>query len=143
MADEQSLSGSRDPIVKPFTISPKINGAYPSGTPVRSDGTAGEVTQTAASAAASARVLGLMIQASAEAGEHALVQFAGPVELPTTVWDAIAGTSGGLTPNTPYFLSNTLGKLATSAGTVAVQVGIAISPTTLMLQIEKSPSVNP
>jgi len=143
MADEQTLEGSRNPAVPPNCISPALDGAYPAGSVVRSNGTAGASTQAAANVAASARAIGIMLHATSAAGDHALVQYAGVVTLPTAAWDAIAGTSGGLTPNTPYFLSNTLGHLATSAGTVAVQIGIALSPTALMLQIEKSPSVNP
>jgi hypothetical protein len=71
------------------------------------------------------------------------VQLSGIIALTTGQWDAVAGTSGGLTAGVIYFLDPaTAGKLTsvvpTTTGQYVVEVGEAFSTTELNVKI-KSP----
>lgn len=92
-----------------------------------------------ASAYSTGGAVGLLL---ASATNHGLVQVLvfGSIVLTTGQWDAVAGTSGGLSPGTLYFLSPTTpGSITsappTAAGQVVEPVGRAISPTQMVLNI--------
>jgi hypothetical protein len=91
-----------------------------------------------ANAAATALVAALWQDASTSAGNTGNVITDGRVSLTTAQWDAVAGTSGGLTFGTVYYLDPTSpGKLTSTApttvGQLVVQVGIAVSTTDMDL----------
>src|SRR5512143_975350 len=54
-----------------------------------------------------------------------------------TIWDARTGGSGGLTPGQTYYVGTTPGSLTTTQPSVgfATKVGVAKTPTTLIVQI--------
>ncbi len=100
---------------------------------------AGTVKKAQANALATSRVMGLTLTATAAAGS-ATIKTGEVVTLTTGQWDAIAGTTGGLTFGTPYFLSAaTAGLLTATApsttGQQWVQVGIGLSTTQMEIQI--------
>lgn len=90
--------------------------------------------KAAANAAGTAKVLGFAQDAinSAAAG---YIQTDGILSGTTGEWDAVAGTTGGLTAGTEYFLSATAGFITdtapSSAGNYVAKVGIALSTTEL------------
>lgn len=75
------------------------------------------------------------------------VRFGGPMTLSAGAWDAIAGTTGGLTPGAPYFLSVSPGRITATAPSASEQfvsrVGVASSSLTLMLGTPSDPLQNP
>lgn len=81
-------------------------------------------------------VIGLAASAN-EAGQQIAIQYAGPLSQPTTWWDRLTGQTGGLTPGARYYITNTPKLLSTSPDgvTFPVQVGIALSTDTLLIQI--------
>ena len=69
-----------------------------------------------------------------------LVQPSGVLELTAAEWDAVAGTSGGLTIGAQYYISQTTaGHLITAPsstpGLVTTQVGQALTRTKMLIQI--------
>jgi hypothetical protein len=103
---------------------------------------ASSVKKTApASSLATAYCLGL-VAASNGAGilttAAGSIQCNGEVTLTTAQWDAIAGTTGGLTAGTVYYASATAGALTSTlpaaTGNFDTTVGIALSSTTLLLR---------
>lgn len=108
------------------------------GTPVYNDA-AGGFKKAQADAQATGRTIGLT-RADVAAGESGSIQLSGAITLTTAEWDAICGTSGGLSFNTPYYLSAaTAGKLTatppSAAGEVVQQVIIALSTTLAVIRI--------
>jgi hypothetical protein len=127
-------------------VSPFLPQTFPGG-PVPDDGTSidpgdpvtifDESVKSKADASATANVSGLAVSA-AEYPNRPILQFAGPLTLPTERWDAITGGSGGLTPHEVYYLSAaTAGKLTTTppVSGFITPVGFAHNETTLMIQI--------
>jgi hypothetical protein len=61
--------------------------------------------------------------------------------LTTAQWDAVFGSSGGLIINQPYYLSTTFGlgsaSAPTAAGQYVVELGYALSSTTLMIRFRQ------
>lgn len=83
-------------------------------------------------------VIGIVLNGSVAPGAVATIMHSGPAVATTTQWDAIFGTTGGLTPRTRYFLSDaTAGDGSSSAptadGSYVVELGIASSTTELVL----------
>lgn len=80
-------------------------------------------------------LLGLVSVGAAGAGGNVNVQQAGDLTLTTAQWDAVAGTSGGLTANTEYYLSGTPGAITATVpattGDTDIVVGVAKSTTVL------------
>lgn len=100
-------------------------------------GSAG-IVKGRANAAGTSEVVGVNIGAAAE-DEPGFAKYAGPVTLTTAEWDAVAGTTGGLTPGARYYLSTaTAGKLTatppSTEGQFLCPVGLALSATTLLVQ---------
>ena len=110
------------------------------GQPVRPTGqNPNNVLYSDASAADTAFVMGLAASASEKLGYrggHVDVQFAGPLTLTPAQWDRVTGEEGGLTPGALYYLSNTAGMIAQAPGDNIVQVGRAMSETTMLIQIQ-------
>lgn len=129
---------------EPNTIAPIVSGSLLVGAPVRPSTNPGHpVVGARGDSLADARVIGLLL-GPGNNGERQLVRTQGSVQLATSEWDAVAGTSGGLTPGAAYFLSAaTAGRLTATApvatGNVAIQVGVAINATTMIVQIMPAP----
>jgi hypothetical protein len=98
---------------------------------------ADHINKAKADAAGTVRAIGL-VTAAITSGATGSVQTSGIVVLTTGQWDAVAGTTGGLTYNTPYYLSAATAGLLTptppnTAGQFVKEVGLAISTTELLL----------
>jgi hypothetical protein len=105
------------------------------GTPVYVDG-AGTVKEAQADALITSRVLGLVQDVTIAAAAAGDIQTDGVFVATTTQWDAVAGTTGGLSPGVHYFLSAaTAGLISatapTTTGEVVVNLGLALSATEL------------
>ena len=105
------------------------------GTPVYVDG-AGTVMEARADTLVSSRILGLVQDATIAAAAVGNIQTDGVFVATTTQWDAVAGTTGGLTPGVHYFLDSATAGLITATaptttGDVVVNLGLALSATEL------------
>lgn len=71
-------------------------------------------------------------------GQRTNVQFSGPLSQPVELWDLMTGQTGGLTPGAKYYLTNNPKRIGINPGSAdfPVQVGIAVSPDTLVIQID-------
>lgn len=91
-----------------------------------------QVDKAAANADATAKPVGLATAAITSAASGS-IQTSGVITLTTGQWDALCGTTGGLTVGTAYFLSATAGLLTatapTTSGHYVVPVIVALSPT--------------
>ena len=108
------------------------------GAPVYASG-ADSVKRAQANAKATSRLVGLGYDATIAAAGVGNIIETGVLVATTAQWDAVAGTTGGLTFNTDYFLDPANpGKLTstppTTVGQCNVLVGRALSPTELALQ---------
>lgn len=116
-------------------VSPVVIGA-----PVYSDA-AGGFKKAKADASGTSNCIGLVNKSpSITNGVAGPVAVEGIVVLTTGQWDAVAGTTGGLTFNTRYYISQTTSGTLTAtppstAGQYVQCVGIALSTTTLKLEI--------
>lgn len=82
-------------------------------------------------------VVGLVAQPSITNAVAGAIQMDGILAATTGQWDAVAGTSGGLTANTRYYVSNaTAGLLTSTAPTTGFvqEIGIAISTTEMFIE---------
>ncbi len=82
--------------------------------------------------------------ASVSGGSSGAVVFDGLVTLTTAEWDAVAGTAGGLTAGTKYYMSDvTAGaivsqaNITTTATNYVVEIGEALSSTSLEISIRR------
>ncbi len=103
---------------------------------------ADHVNKAKADSATTAKPIGLTTGAISN-GAVGGVQSDGVLTLTTAEWDAAFGTTGGLTFNTPYFLSAGTAGLGTATapstvGQYVVQLGIALSTTELKIAIQQS-----
>jgi hypothetical protein len=104
------------------------------GTPVYASGSS-NIARAQANAIGTAIVIGLVaISPSIGVGLAGPLQGSGVFTMPTAAWDAICGTSGGLTYNTVYYLSPTTAGFFTSTapttvGQFVVPVLVGLSPT--------------
>jgi len=111
--------------------------------PVYNDANDG-VKKAKADASGTASVIGLVAQASITNGVAGSIQFDGVLVATTGQWDAVFGTSGGLTKGTRYFLSAATAGLGTATppstvGQFVILLGIAISTTELHLAAPYTP----
>jgi hypothetical protein len=107
------------------------------GQPVYQTSTASTVGLARANVQSTTYPVGLVTRGGA-AGERVNVQYGGPLELTEAEWNTITGSSTGLTPGAVYYVSTaTAGFLTTTPpdDDYAAPVGIATSPTTMMVQI--------
>ncbi len=102
------------------------------GTPVYSD-----FIRAKADSSSTNKVIGLAYE-DVDAGNSGRIQVTGIVTATTGEWDVVTGDSGGLTPNTLYYLSETTGgklkSVAPATGYVS-PVGIAVSSTQMKIEI--------
>lgn len=135
MSDSQSIPGGLPP-PPPNTYNPIMHSAVVPGNVVAASAADDDTAVLANEAAAATRqYLGVCVRGGS-AGQRVATRYAGPVVLSTDEWDAVAGTSGGLTRNVWYYASAaTPGKLtATANGSGAI--GFAVSPTTLFVNLQ-------
>lgn len=114
-------------------------GALIVGNAVYPDAAAG-VKKAKADSSTTSKVIGLSLTATSAAGS-ATIQTSGTVTLTTGQWDAVAGTTGGLTFGTSYYLSAATAGLLTSTapnttGQELMLIGVALSTTALKLQLD-------
>ena len=107
------------------------------GAPVYMDDADG-VKKAKADATGTKNVIGLVKDASITNGTTGGIQVNGVLTATTTQWDAVFGTTGGLTFNTRYYLSQTTAGIGTATapstvGQFIVPLGIALSTTELSL----------
>ncbi len=107
------------------------------GNAVYTDAASG-VDLAQADAASTSEVVGLVKDASISAAASGDIQTDGVLTATTGQWDAVAGTTGGLTAGTVYYLDpSTAGDITetapTSVGQVVVRIGKAIS--TMVMEI--------
>jgi hypothetical protein len=110
------------------------------GTPVYNQA-AGAVKKAQANATGTARVMGLVADASIAAAASGAIATDGVLTATTTQWDAVTGETGGLTFGAIYFLDPAnAGKLTrtvpSTAGQLVVKVGIALSSVDFLVEIE-------
>jgi hypothetical protein len=116
------------------------SGAIVIGAPVYADAADG-VKKAKADASGTKNVVGFVRDTSVASAGSATIQVNGILTATTTQWDAVAGTTGGLTFNTRYYLSaGTAGLITSTApsttGQYVVELGIAISTTELKIDIK-------
>lgn len=104
---------------------------------------ANTVKKAKADAGGTSNPIGLVKDASIAASAEGAILTSGILTATTGEWDAVAGTTGGLTPNAVYYLDPANGGKITAtapsvAGQYVVKVGVAISTTELKLDIEPS-----
>lgn len=83
---------------------------------------------------------GIVAEPTIESGVSGMIQTNGQISNTTTAWDAITGTTGGLTAGTSYYLSNSTPGLITSIPPTSgwiVKIGTAVSSTVLDLHISQ------
>lgn len=119
-------------------------GTVPIGTPVYSSA-ADTIDKARANAAGTSLVIGV-VTASVLPGASVDVATSGAIVATTGQWDTVAGTTGGLVFNTIYYLdASSPGKLTSTApsgaGQFVVQVGVAVSTTTLV--VSREPPIGP
>ncbi len=102
------------------------------GTPVYSD-----FRRAKADSSTTNKVIGLAFE-DTDAANSGRIQVTGIFTATTGEWDVVTGDSGGLTPNTLYYLSEAVaGKLKTTAPVTGYvsPVGIAVSTTQMKIEI--------
>lgn len=113
-------------------------GTIPIGSPVyiKSDG---DIDLADADGSGTRQVFGLAAAAIATAAAG-LIQTDGTIVLTTAEWDAVADTTGGLTPGAVYYLSNTVGEITGTAPSTATntvyRIGVAESSTKMRLRLQ-------
>jgi len=133
---------STDSITQTELIQLTNNNASPIviGTPVYAVGN-DQVDKAKADAVGTTNVIGLVGDSSISASASGGFVLGGILTATTTQWDAVAGTTGGLTKDVIYYLSaSTAGQLTSTApsaaGQFVVQIGIAISTTELKIEVQ-------
>lgn len=94
-----------------------------------------------ANADLTSKVVGLAV-AGVTAAASGAVQYGGVITATTVEWDAVCGTTGGLTANTKYYLSDTAAGNMLEAGNLGgitqgeyvVEIGRALSTTELLIE---------
>lgn len=136
-----------DDIIAPITGTNNISltndesGAVVIGAPVYEDNNLG-FKKAKADASGTSKVIGLVAQTSISNGVAGDVALSGALTFAsTTQVDAIAGTTGGFTAGTTYYLDPaTAGKITatapTTAGQYVVEIGVALSTLVLRLSIK-------
>jgi hypothetical protein len=99
------------------------------------------VDKAKADAVGTVNVIGLAYDASTASAASGGVLIDGVLTASTAQWDAVAGTSGGLTKDVIYYLSAATAGLLTStapsaAGQFVVAVGIGLSTTDMKIEIQ-------
>lgn len=116
-------------------------GAIVIGTPVYASAN-DTVDKAMANAVGTVNVIGLVADVSIAAAATGSIQSDGVLAATTVQWDAVAGTTGGLTKDIIYYLDPaTAGKITSTApstvGQFVKELGIAISTTELRITIKQ------
>lgn len=98
------------------------------------------VKRARANADGTRKVIGFA-KAAHVAGASGSVQTNGVISLSTAEWDAVAGTTGGLTVDAQYFLSSAAagrmtGTAPSTSGNWVKPLGVALSTTELLINIQ-------
>jgi hypothetical protein len=123
------------------SIAPIASVAIAAGTPCYIN-SSGQAVPAIATAVATSQVVGVAV-APAAAGAPVYLKTGGGVNLGTAQWDAIVtGESGGLTTGSVYYLSAATAGFLTKTAPVSesdvdLQVGIALSPESMLVQIRQ------
>jgi hypothetical protein len=138
---EQLQSGDTLSNVEFLQLTNGNAGSLVIGEPVYASGN-DQVDKARANAVGTVNVIGLVADTSISTGVTGGIQTDGVLTATTGQWDTVAGTSGGLTANTIYYLSSsTAGRITstapTTAGEFVQQIGIAISTTELKIKFEQ------
>lgn len=117
-------------------------GAIVIGTPVYADAADG-VKKARANATGTSKVVGLVQDVTVAGGGSANIQYDSVLAATTAQWDTAAGTTGGLTFNTWYYLDpSSAGKITptapTTVGQLVCPIGKALSTTELLIEIGTS-----
>ncbi len=85
--------------------------------------------------------IGLLTTGGADSLAYDIALPGSKLTLTTGEWDAVAGTTGGLTAGFKYYLSDTLGRLIETttpptAGDTLLVAGIALSATVMLVQMD-------
>lgn len=111
------------------------------GTPVFSS-SAGGVDKGDASAVGTSDIVGLVGDTTIATTASGAIVTEGVLTATTAEWDAVFGTTGGLTFNTFYYLSTTTGEGTATApvtvGDSVVELGIALSTTQFLVRIRQA-----
>lgn len=84
-------------------------------------------------------VIGLIAEAGVAIAASMRVKYRGKITLTAAQWDVVAGTTGGLTPGTAYYLSDTVGLMGaapSTSGDTVMRVIIALTATTALIERE-------
>lgn len=100
------------------------------------------VDKARADAVGTVNVVGLVADTSISAAATGGIQMDGVLSATTGQWDAVAGTTGGLTRDVIYYLSAATAGLITStaptvAGQFVVEIGIGISTTEMRISVKR------
>ena len=128
------------PIDTPIVINQTLTSNVLPGSIVYADA-ADSVDLARANASGTTKPIGMSAAAGTAAASGDII-VDGPVVLTTGEWDAIMGTTGGLTAGAEYFLSAATagmgtGTATTTVGQYVVPLGIALSTTELLLNIDR------
>jgi hypothetical protein len=126
------INRARDVANTPIAVKP--------GTPMAAnlDDADGSVVLCSAAAASSQLAIMGLASSAAAYGKPCHTQYSGPLTLTIEQWDSLLGGSGGLRTGTRYYVSDTAGTLGArpiGSGKRVIPVGIAVSPTTMMIQL--------
>lgn len=138
VVDPASLPASSSPATVQMTNGNA--GALVIGTPVYCKSN-GDADKGSTSNADSAELVGLVSDTTIASAAVGNVQTSGQLSASTAQWDALLGTTGGLTPGSDYFL-NTSGSMGVNpSGPRAVKCGKALSTQKFLIRIEPSVQV--
>ncbi len=120
---EQVVNDSGGPVSIGYVVRLKSNGKF---------------TLAQADTFTTSEILGLVASSSVLNGDLGIIRVTGPLITTTTIWDTITGQTGGLTPNSVYYLdNNTAGKLTitppSAINACVVRVGKALNSTTMLV----------
>lgn len=111
------------------------------GAPVYSSAN-GTVDKAKADAVGTTNVIGLVYDASIASGATGGVQIDGILSATTAQWDAVAGTTGGLTKDVFYYLSAaTAGQLTSTAPATGFSICVGIGNSTTDMKINILPRI--
>ncbi len=140
MAESQGIPVQPDNTINPI-FNAQGNGNRTPGCPLSASLTAGECFVSKADDEPDAQCIGLAERPAID-GDRVNIKYAGPLTLTTAEWDVILHNvvPAGLVAGAAYYLdASTAGKLTetppSAGGTFLNQIGIALSTTTMLVQI--------
>lgn len=114
------------------------------GQPIYTDSTGGKLAK--ADVDLTRRVVGLVADTTVTNASSGKIRTDGTLVATTAQWDAVTGGTGGLVPNTNYFLSTTIaGRIVSTGSTItsgwSQQIGVAMSTTKMNVTLGRSVKV--